>query len=94
MMKAGYPIQILSLALCLFQILLPGCHRKQAEISVVGSTSVQPFAEALAEEFMAQHFRQKIFIQGGGSTAGIQAVLTGRPKWECPPGNWRRAKKN
>jgi phosphate transport system substrate-binding protein len=58
-------------------MLLPGCHRKQVGVSVVGSTSVQPFAEALAEEFMAAHPEEKIFIQGGGSTAGIQAVLTG-----------------
>lgn len=76
-MKTGWSMQILSLALCLFQILLPGCHRGQVGISVVGSTSVQPFAEALAEEFMARHPGEKIFIQGGGSTAGIQAVLTG-----------------
>jgi phosphate transport system substrate-binding protein len=77
MKKARHPVRILALALCLFQVLLPGCQRKQAEVTVVGSTSIQPFAEALAEEFMAHHFRQKIFIQGGGSTAGIQAVLTG-----------------
>ena len=77
MKKARHPVRILVLALCLCQILLPGCHRKQAEVTVVGSTSIQPFAEALAEEFMAHHLRQKIFIQGGGSTAGIQAVLTG-----------------
>ncbi len=76
-MNARWLTQIFSLALCLFQILLPGCHRKQGGISVVGSTSVQPFAEALAEEFMAGHSKEKIFIQGGGSTAGIQAVLTG-----------------
>ena len=76
-MPARAPLRILFLALCLFQILLPGCHRKQAGVSVVGSTSVQPFAEALAEEFMAGHSAEKIFIQGGGSTAGIQAVLTG-----------------
>jgi phosphate transport system substrate-binding protein len=77
MMPARALLLIFSLALCLFQILLPGCHRKQAAVSVVGSTSVQPFAEALAEEFMAGHSKEKIFIQGGGSTAGIQAVLTG-----------------
>jgi len=70
-------LRILSLALCLSQILLPGCHRKQGGVSVVGSTSVQPFAEALAEEFMVGHSTEKIFIQGGGSTAGIQAVFTG-----------------
>jgi phosphate transport system substrate-binding protein len=77
MMPARATLRILSLALCLSQILLPGCHRKQGGVSVVGSTSVQPFAEALAEEFMVGHSAEKIFIQGGGSTAGIQAVLTG-----------------
>jgi phosphate transport system substrate-binding protein len=76
-MPARATLRILSLALCLSQILLPGCQQKQGGVSVVGSTSVQPFAEALAEEFMAVHSAEKIFIQGGGSTAGIQAVLTG-----------------
>lgn len=76
-MPARATLRLLSLALCLSQILLPGCHRKQGGVSVVGSTSVQPFAEALAEEFMVGHSAEKIFIQGGGSTAGIQAVLTG-----------------
>ncbi len=56
--------------------LLSACQRHQDGLSVVGSTSVQPFAEALAEEFMAHH-RAKIFVQGGGSSAGIQAVRTG-----------------
>jgi phosphate transport system substrate-binding protein len=77
MMPTAAHLRILCLALCLSQALLPGCHRKQDGVSVVGSTSVQPFAEALAEEFMASHSAEKIFIQGGGSTAGIQAVLTG-----------------
>ncbi len=76
-MPARATLRILSLALCLSQILLPGCRQKQGGVSVVGSTSVQPFAEALAEEFMAGHSAEKIFIQGGGSTAGIQAVLSG-----------------
>ena len=63
----------------LFLVLLAfsGCQRTQGGLSVVGSTSVEPFAEALAEEFMNQHPREKIFVQGGGSSAGIQAVRTG-----------------
>lgn len=44
---------------------------------MVGSTSVEPFAEALAEEYMHQYRSEKIFVQGGGSSAGIQAVRTG-----------------
>ena len=43
----------------------------------MGSTSVEPFAEALAEEYMSRHRQEKIFVQGGGSSAGIQAVRTG-----------------
>jgi len=43
----------------------------------VGSTSVEPFAEALAEEYMSHHSGEKIFVQGGGSSAGILAVRTG-----------------
>ncbi len=43
----------------------------------MGSTSVEPFAEALAEEYMSLHRQEKIFVQGGGSSAGIQAVRTG-----------------
>ncbi len=43
----------------------------------MGSTSVQPFAEILAESYMESRKTEQIFIQGGGSSAGIQAVRTG-----------------
>jgi phosphate transport system substrate-binding protein len=56
--------------------LVAGCQRPQADLTVVGSTSVEPFAEALAEEYMSHHSQEKIYIQGGGSSAGIQAVRT------------------
>lgn len=57
-------------------LLLCSCQRGQAGLCVAGSTSVQPFVEALAEEYMVHHPQEKIFIQGGGSSAGIQAVRT------------------
>jgi phosphate transport system substrate-binding protein len=53
-----------------------GCQRQKAGITVAGSTSVEPFAELLAEEYMLRHPQSRIYIQGGGSTAGIQAVRT------------------
>lgn len=53
-----------------------GCQRSRAGITVAGSTSVQPFAELLAEEYMSHHSQTYIYVQGGGSTAGIEAVLT------------------
>jgi len=43
-------------------------------INCVGSTSVQPFAEMLSQEFDALHTGQMVDVQGGGSTAGLQAV--------------------
>lgn len=57
--------------------LLLGCERSQAGVTLAGSTSVQPFAEALAEEYMRGHPAAVINVQGGGSSAGIEAALTG-----------------
>jgi len=44
---------------------------------VAGSTSVQPFAEKLAEVFISQHPDVRIDVQGGGSSAGIFAARQG-----------------
>lgn len=46
-------------------------------ITVAGSTSVQPFADQWAEVFMHKNPRKIINVQGGGSSAGIQAAITG-----------------
>lgn len=46
-------------------------------IQIVGSTSVQPLAEELAQIFMAKNPGVKIFVQGGGSGAGITSAIKG-----------------
>ncbi|HEY9074544.1 MAG TPA: phosphate ABC transporter substrate-binding protein [Desulfobaccales bacterium] len=46
-------------------------------ICVAGSTSVQPFAEKLSEIFMQQNALIRVDVQGGGSSAGIQAAIQG-----------------
>jgi len=67
---------VLVLALSLFT--LSGCSQKSEEdIVVAGSTSVQPYAEVLAEEFMILNPGTEIDIQGGGSSAGITAAKSG-----------------
>ena len=59
-------------------MLCPSCRRGQGTgLAVVGSTSVQPFAEMLAEEFQKKHPDLSVEVQGGGSTAGIQALANG-----------------
>jgi phosphate transport system substrate-binding protein len=65
--------------LCFFltALLCVGCQRSRAGITVAGSTSVEPFAELLAEEYMSHRTGSHIYVQGGGSTAGIEATTTG-----------------
>ena len=50
---------------------------RQAATDVVGSTSIQPFAEMLAQEFNRRHPDSPVEVQGGGSTAGVMAVGIG-----------------
>ena len=49
----------------------------QLTITIAGSTSVMPFTEKLAEYFMLDNPDYVIDVQGGGSTAGVQACLNG-----------------
>jgi phosphate transport system substrate-binding protein len=78
-----YPkILRISLVFCLIislisLTLLIGCSRNKNSVIVAGSTSVQPFAEVLAEEYMILHPGVNIDVQGGGSAAGIMATKSG-----------------
>jgi len=57
---------------------LPACRPSQrGGLTVAGSTSLQPIAELLAERYMATHPGALVSVQGGGSSAGIRAVLSG-----------------
>ena len=56
------------------------CSHKEAKgkkhtVTIAGSTSVMPFTEKLAEHFMVDHPDFVVDVQGGGSTAGIQACF-------------------
>jgi len=52
-----------------------GSIHKKNVVTIAGSTSVMPFSEKLAEHFMVDHPDYAIDVQGGGSTAGIQACI-------------------
>ena len=57
--------------------LLTACSKPEsAGMIIAGSTSVQPYAEVLAEEYMIDNPDSPIDIQGGGSSAGITAAQT------------------
>jgi phosphate transport system substrate-binding protein len=58
---------------------VPACSRgtSRTEIIVAGSTSVQPFADRWAEAFLKSRPGCFVNVQGGGSSAGLQAALSG-----------------
>lgn len=68
---------MLNLILCLLCACFFGACRDMNAVVVAGSTSVQPYAEILAEEFMILDPAKEVDVQGGGSSAGITAVQTG-----------------
>jgi phosphate transport system substrate-binding protein len=75
-------------------IVCMGCQRSRAGITVAGSTSVEPFAELLAEEYMSRHSESHIYVQGGGSTAGIEASITGAANIGMSSRNLAESEKN
>lgn len=55
-----------------------GCPRPSGRpVSLLGSTSIQPFAEVLAERYARIRPGHFVEVQGGGSTAGLQAAERG-----------------
>jgi phosphate transport system substrate-binding protein len=58
--------------------LCAGCKRSSGRsVTLLGSTSIQPFAEMLAERYAKKYPREFVEVQGGGSTAGLQAAERG-----------------
>ena len=76
LMAAGL-ILCLGIAGCGRRAAEPGATSQAAQFTIAGSTSVQPLSEVLSEQFMAKNPGVKIDVQGGGSTAGIQAARSG-----------------
>jgi len=69
---------IAALVLILSVSVMSACKTdSNSDVTVAGSTSVQPYAEILDEEFSILYPETKIDIQGGGSAAGIEAAITG-----------------
>ena len=68
-------VSISAVILTLTISLLAACGKTEGSgMIIAGSTSVQPYAEVLAEEYMIMNPESPIDIQGGGSSAGITAA--------------------
>jgi len=74
-------ITLLAIAI-LTTTLFSGCTQQQnngttATISLGGSTTVQPIADACAQAFMAKHSNITVQVYGGGTGVGIKGVAEG-----------------
>ena len=79
---AGLALAGAGLSVVLAALSAAGCSRggSKGDFTLAGSTSVQPFAEKWVEAYRAgpaRGGRLDIHVQGGGSTAGVQAAETG-----------------
>jgi phosphate transport system substrate-binding protein len=78
-MKTFLPI-VLVLLLVALAAVGAGCTSSTtsgAKVQLAGSTTIQPHAELLAKSFQANNTNIKVFVQGGGSSAGVTAVGMG-----------------
>lgn len=79
-MKKVFPIVLVAL-LVAATVFGAGCtstsNTASSKLQVAGSTSVQPHAEVLAKAFQQNSSGIQVYVQGGGSSAGIQAVGSG-----------------
>ncbi len=65
-------------AVLLVAMLALGCGKQlSGTVTVAGSTTVQPLAELLADEFMGQNPDVEVTISGGGTSVGITSVNNG-----------------
>lgn len=76
-MNSKYKKIILVVIVIIFAYLLINPGSNYERIDIVGSTSVQPVAEKLAQGFEATQDNLKINVQGGGSGMGIRSVDQG-----------------
>lgn len=57
--------------------LVVGAHAAEETITIKGSTTVLPIAQACAEAFMNMNSDIDISVQGGGSGVGISSIIDG-----------------
>ncbi len=61
----------------IISLIIWNCGKGKTSITLAGSTAFQPFAEKLADQYMAIHPEVAITVQGGGSAVGVQSANSG-----------------
>lgn len=77
--KGGSSAVLILLIFITSLMLAAGCSRQQSSkvLNVSGSSTVLPVVTAAAEEYMKRNPGIKVGVQGGGSSAGVEAAITG-----------------
>ncbi|MDO5844955.1 MAG: phosphate ABC transporter substrate-binding protein [Methanocorpusculum sp.] len=73
-------IALTAVIVTVFAVLCAGCvstNESHQTISVAGSTTVLPVAQAVAEVYMEEHRNADIQVSGGGSGVGVTSVKSG-----------------
>ena len=69
---------LIPVCLLVLGMLLSGCGKElSGTVTEAGSTTVQPLAELLADEFMAKNPDVQVTVGGGGSSVGVTSVKNG-----------------
>jgi len=77
-MKTKFIKPVIGISVIISILLLSACGTGAGStVTVAGSTSVQPYAEVLAEKYSSIYPDRAVDIQGGGSTTGIRAAQSG-----------------
>jgi len=102
MLRINSPYKIFLIAALICVPFLNGCYKKDqksfagvnsSRIMIAGSTSVQPIAEKLAEHYLKAKPGVKIEVQGGGSSAGIEAARSGAAQFGSSSRELKEAEK-
>ena len=78
-MKKGLLV-LVSVSLLVTVVLLSACGAKKVsgQITISGSTALQPMVQQAAEKFMAENKDAQITVNGGGSGTGLSQVSQGQ----------------
>ena len=76
-MNKRYTCTLLGAGFLGLMVTLSGCGAGRVSVTAAGSTAFQPFAEKLAEQFVAAQPEVNVTVQGGGSAVGVQSALSG-----------------
>jgi len=92
---ASKKVSMLLVLVMLSVLLLPvGSAFAKEKITIAGSTSVQPVSEILSQEYMKKNPNVKIYVQGGGSSAGVKAAATNTADIGSASRNLKDSEKN